>query len=168
MIRDARLFGTALLLFLLVTSSLVWAQFDTGTILGVVRDNSGAVVPGVTILGTSVFNTRNFQTDLTAKNGETLVLGGILQQQLSDTLRKTPILGSIPGLGWAFKKKDKQTDQVELMVFLRPRVVHSEREAQKLLEDTNERFPKVKQWEQGNEIKPDAKIKNGSPKSGSK
>jgi len=133
-----------------------------------IHAESSAVVPGVTILGTSVFNTRNFQTDLTAKNGETLVLGGILQQQLSDTLRKTPILGSIPGLGWAFKKKDKQTDQVELMVFLRPRVVHSEREAQKLLEDTNERFPKVKQWEQGNEIKPDAKIKNGSPKSGSK
>jgi type II secretion system protein D len=132
-----------------------------------VHAESSAVVPGVTILGTSVFNTRNFQTDLTAKNGETLVLGGILQQQLSDTLRKTPVVGNIPGLGWLFKKKDKQTDQVELMVFLRPRVVHSEKEAEKMLEDINQRFPKVKQWEQGNEIKPDAKIKKTSPKSGS-
>ena len=124
-----------------------------------VHAESSTVVPGETILGGAVFNTRNFQTDLTAKNGQTLVLGGILQQQLSDTLRKTPVLGSIPGLGWLFKKKDKQTDQVELMVFLRPRVVHSEREAEKLLEDINQRFPKVKQWEQGNEIKPDAKLK---------
>ena len=132
-----------------------------------VHAESSTVVPGETILGGAVFNTRNFQTDLTAKNGQTLVLGGILQQQLSDTLRKTPILGSIPGLGWAFKKKDKQTDQVELMVFLRPRVVHSEREAEKLLEETNQRFPKVKQWEQGNEIKPDAKLKNGNLKNGS-
>ena len=113
-----------------------------------VHAESSTVVPGVTVFGSAVFNTRNFQTDLTAKNGQTLVLGGILQQQLSDTLRKTPYLGSIPGLGWAFKKKDKQSDQVELMVFLRPRVVHSEREAEKLLEDTNQRFPKVKQWEQ--------------------
>lgn len=124
-----------------------------------VHAESSTVVPGVTILGGAVFNTRNFQTDLTAKNGQTLVLGGILQQQLSDTLRKTPFLGSIPGLGWAFKKKDKTTDTVELMVFLRPRVVHSEREADKLLEDINQRFPKVKQWEPDADSKPDPKSK---------
>ncbi len=118
-----------------------------------VHAESSTVVPGVTILGGAVFNTRNFQTDLTAKNGETLVLGGILQQQLSDTLRKTPYLGAIPGLGWMFKKKDKETDQVELMVFLRPRVVHSEREAAKLLEEINQRFPKVKQWEPDHDTK---------------
>jgi type II secretory pathway component GspD/PulD (secretin) len=58
-----------------------------------------------------------------------------------------------------FKKKDKQTDQVELMVFLRPRVVHSEREAEKLLEDINQRFPKVKQWEPDADSKPDPKSK---------
>lgn len=124
-----------------------------------VHAESSTVVPGVTILGGAVFNTRNFQTDLTAKNGETLVLGGILQQQLSDTNRKTPYLGAIPGLGWMFKKKDKQTDQVELMVFLRPRVVHSEKEAEKLLEDINQRFPKVKQWEPDADSKADPKSK---------
>ncbi|HWC60214.1 MAG TPA: secretin N-terminal domain-containing protein, partial [Verrucomicrobiae bacterium] len=113
-----------------------------------VHAESSTVVPGVTVLGGAVFNTRNFQTDLTAKNGQTLVLGGILQQQISDTLRKTPYLGSIPGLGWAFKKKDKQSDQVELMVFLRPRVVHTEKQAEQLLDEINQRFPKVKQWEQ--------------------
>jgi type II secretion system protein D len=132
---------------------------STGEVELKVHAESSAVVPGVTILGTAVFNTRNFQTDLTAKNGETLVLGGILQQQLSDTLRKTPVLGNIPGLGWMFKKKDKQSDQVELMVFLRPHVVHSEREAQKLLEDINQRFPKVKQWEQDSAPKSDTKSK---------
>jgi len=129
----------------------------TGEVELKVHAESSAIVPGVTVLGTSVFNTRNFQTDLTAKNGETLVLGGILQRQISDTLRKTPYLGSIPGLGWMFKKKDKQSDQVELMVFLRPHVVHSDKEAAKLLEDINQRFPKVKQWEQDPASKPDTK-----------
>jgi type II secretion system protein D len=113
-----------------------------------VHAESSTVVPGQTVLGGAVFNTRNFQTDLTAKNGQTLVLGGILQRQISDTLRKTPVLGSIPGLGWAFKKKDKTTAEVELMVFLRPRVVHNQKEAQELINEINLRAPKMKKWEQ--------------------
>ena len=113
-----------------------------------VHAESSTVVPGETVLGGAVFNTRNFQTDLTAKNGQTLVLGGILQRQISDTTRKTPYFGSIPGLGWLFKKKDKTTLDVELMVFLRPRVVHNQREAAKLIDEINERAPKMKKWEQ--------------------
>jgi general secretion pathway protein D len=114
-----------------------------------IHAESSTVVPGSgTVPGTSVFNTRNFQTDLTAKNGETLVLGGILQRQISDTLRKTPYLGSIPGLGWVFKKKDKEANTVELIVFLRPRVVHTQMDAQKLIDEINQRSPKMQQWEQ--------------------
>ena len=61
-----------------------------------IHAESSTVVSGQTVLGGAVFDTRNFRTDLTAKNGQTLVLGGIIQKQISDTLRKTPILGSIP------------------------------------------------------------------------
>ena len=118
-----------------------------------VHAESSTVVPGEIVLGSAVFDTRNFQTDLTAKNGETLVLGGIIQKQISDTLRKTPVLGSIPGLGWAFKKKDKTTTDVELMVFLRPRVVRNEKDAQKMIEEINERAPKMQKWEHDSEPK---------------
>jgi len=85
-----------------------------------IRAESSSVVPGETILGGAVFDTRNFKTDVTAKNGQTLVLGGIIQKQLSDTLRKTPSRKH-PGLGWLFKKKDKVSREVELLVFLRPK-----------------------------------------------
>ena len=51
------------------------------------------------------------------KSGDTVVLGGIIQREQTDTVRKVPVLGSIPVLGWAFKKKDKVTRDVELMVF---------------------------------------------------
>ncbi|MDB6021808.1 MAG: ral secretion pathway protein GspD, partial [Pedosphaera sp.] len=94
-----------------------------------IHAESSDVVPGQTILGGAVINTRNFKTDLTAKNGQTLVLGGIIQKEVSDTLRKTPILGSIPGLKWLFNKKDKTQHEVELMVFLRPKVVKSPEDA---------------------------------------
>jgi type II secretion system protein D len=113
-----------------------------------IHTESSTVVPGQTILGGSIFDTRNFRTDLTAKNGQTLVLGGIIQKQVSDTLRKTPILGDIPGLGWAFKKKDKTSHDVELMVFMRPKVTRTPEQAKDLLEEIYRKSPAVKQWDQ--------------------
>ena len=114
-----------------------------------IHTESSSVVPGQTILGGAVFDTRNFKTDLTAKNGQTLVLGGIIQKQVSDTLRKTPILGSLPGIKWLFNKKDKTTREVELIVFLRPRVVRTQEEAQELLHETNKKTPLLKNWQDG-------------------
>ena len=107
-----------------------------------------STISGQTILNGAVIDTRNFKTDLEAKNGQTLVLGGIIQRQVSDTLRKTPILGDIPGLGWAFKKKDKTTKEVELMVFLRPRVVRTPEDAKELLNETQKKASLIKKFEE--------------------
>ncbi len=112
-----------------------------------VHAESSTVVSGQTVLGGAVFDTRNFRTDLTAKNGQTLVVGGIIQQQVSDTLRKTPLIGSVPVVKWAFNKKNKTSNQVELMVFLRPRVIHSPEDAQEVLREVDERAPQVKEYQ---------------------
>jgi type II secretion system protein D len=125
-----------------------------------IHAGSSTVVAGQTVLGGDIFNTANFRTDLTAKNGQTLVLGGIIQKQLSDTTRKTPFLGSIPGLGWAFKNRDKSTHEVELMVFLRPHVIHSPADAQELLREVDKQAPLVKKWQD------DAQTDKSSKKSG--
>jgi type II secretion system protein D len=113
-----------------------------------IHAESSTVVPGQTVLGGSIFDTRNFRTDLTAKNGQTLVLGGIIQKQVSDTLRKTPILGDIPGLGWAFKKKNTTSHDVELMVFMRPKVTRTPEQARDLVDEIYRKSPAVKQWDQ--------------------
>jgi general secretion pathway protein D len=128
-----------------------------------IHAESSTVVPGQTILGGNIFDTRNFRTDLTAKNGQTLVLGGIIQKQVSDTLRKTPILGDIPGLGWAFKKKDKTAREVELMVFMRPRVSRSPEDAKDILDDIYRKSPSIKDWNDG--IDPSHKGKPNKAKS---
>jgi general secretion pathway protein D len=109
---------------------------------------SSSVVSGETVNNGSVFDTDNFRTDLTAKNGQTLVLGGIIQKQISDTLRKTPVLGSIPGLKWLVNKKDKDNQEVELMVFLRPHVVANAADVEDVLRDLERRAPLVKQWQE--------------------
>ena len=114
-------------------------------------------INGQTILNGAVIDTRNFKTDLEAKTGQTLVLGGIIQRQVSDTLRKTPLFGDIPGLGWLFKKKDKTTKEVELMVFLRPRIVRTPEEAQELLHETDKKIPLIKKFE--HETEPQLKEK---------
>jgi type II secretion system protein D len=119
-----------------------------------IHAESSTVVPGTTILGGAVFDTRTLRTDLRAKDGQTIVLGGIIQKQVSDTLRKTPILGDIPGLGWAFKKKDKTTHEVELMVFLRPKIVRTDGDAEDLMNEIYDKAPRIKA---ATEEKPDKK-----------
>jgi type II secretion system protein D len=111
-----------------------------------IRAESSSIVPGQTLFGGAILDTRNFKTDLTARDGETLILGGIIQKQVSDILRKTPILGSIPGLGWVFKKKDKVRRDVQLIVFLRPKVVRTPEQARQLLEEMDEKAPMIKRW----------------------
>jgi general secretion pathway protein D len=144
---------------------------DVGVILEVTPhiNNSGDVslkvhaesstLSGQTILNGAVIDTRNFKTDLEAKNGQTLVLGGIIQRQVADTLRKTPFFGDIPGLGWAFKKKDKSTKEVELMVFLRPRVVRTPEDAREMLHETQKKTPLINKFEE--EFAPKTKEKGG-------
>jgi general secretion pathway protein D len=135
---------------------------ESGDVQLRIRAESSTLVVGQTILGGAVINTRNFRTELTAKTGETLVLGGIIQNQTSDAYRKTPLLGDIPGLKWLFNKKDKSNQRVELLVFLRPRVTRTPEEARILLEDANKRMPLIRDWEK-TEAKDDAKMSSKKP-----
>ena len=122
---------------------------ESGEVALKIRAESSAIRPGETLFGAAILDTRNFRTDLVVKNGETVVLGGIIQQEQVDTVRKVPLLGSIPGIGWAFKKKDKVTRDVELMVFLRPRVTRSPEQAKALVDEIEKRAPRIKQIREG-------------------
>ena len=112
-----------------------------------IHAESSAVDPGNKVLGGAVFNTRNFRTDLTAKNGQTLVVGGIIQRQTSNISRKTPILGSIPGLKWLVNNKNNTSHEVELMVFLRPKVIRTPEDVSDALRQVDSEAPLVKQYQ---------------------
>jgi type II secretion system protein D len=124
-----------------------------------IHAESSTVDSGTTVLGGDVFDTDNFRTEVTAKNSQTLLLGGIIQKQTSQVVRKVPLLGSIPGIEWAFKKKDKTTQDVELMVFLRPSVIHSAKDASELEEELKRRTPLLQKLQEesntGASSKPD-------------
>ncbi len=111
-----------------------------------IHAESSTVDTGSTVLGGDVFDTDNFRTEVTAKNSQTLMLGGIIQKQISTVVRKVPLLGSIPLIEWAFKKKDKTTQEVELMVFLRPTVIHTAKDASEVEKEMEQKAPLLQKW----------------------
>jgi len=66
---------------------------------------------------------RSAKTNIVVKDGETVVIGGLIQDQDEDVVSKIPFLGDIPGLGWLFKTKTKTKTKTNLMILLTPRIV---------------------------------------------
>ncbi|HBG93093.1 MAG: hypothetical protein A2X54_08710 [Nitrospirae bacterium GWF2_44_13] len=74
------------------------------------------------VLGTPPKNTRETQTNLIVKNGETIVIGGIYTETDSESEGGIPLLSRIPLIGWLFKKETKTKDKTELLIFITPRI----------------------------------------------
>lgn len=67
---------------------------------------------------------KTVQTAATVQNREVLVLGGIIKNKVTQLVRKVPLLGDIPGLGWLFKTKSKVKSQSNLLVFICPQIIY--------------------------------------------
>jgi type IV pilus assembly protein PilQ len=68
-------------------------------------------------------NTQRIGTQVLADNGQTIVLGGIYQQEIVSTVSKIPVLGDIPYLGWMFSSSSNNNRKKELLIFVTPRIV---------------------------------------------
>lgn len=66
---------------------------------------------------------RSTKTSVVVKDNQTVVIGGLMQERLEDSVTKVPLLGDIPLLGWLFKFKSKQKEKTNLFVFLTPHVI---------------------------------------------
>lgn len=77
-------------------------------------------------LGIPVVEKRSADTTLLVRSEQTMVLGGLIRENMADTERRVPILGSIPILGNLFKSKDKTIVKVELLIFITPRIITDE------------------------------------------
>lgn len=68
-------------------------------------------------------DTQRIGTQVLVNNGETIVLGGIYQQSIINTISKVPVLGDIPYFGWLFRNSSQFNEKKELLIFVTPRVV---------------------------------------------
>ncbi|WP_034948522.1 DNA uptake porin HofQ [Erwinia oleae] len=69
---------------------------------------------------------QEIQTQVTLKDGQTLALGGIFQQQSSQSQKKVPLMGDIPLLGSLFRYQANEQKRRELVIFITPRLIEDE------------------------------------------
>jgi len=86
--------------------------------IDVKKDRVGQLFAGVPSI-----DTQNIQTQVLVGNGETAVLGGIYEQIERDEVDKVPFFGDIPVMGNLFKKKVRQSDKTELLIFITPKIM---------------------------------------------
>lgn len=98
-----------------------------------IEQESSKVKGGREGLQTTSKNT--IKTNVMIEDGELLILGGLIEDTLTDTDSKVPILGDIPLLGRLFKSSSKNKDQQVIMMFIRPTIIRSPDDAKKLSTD---------------------------------
>lgn len=79
-----------------------------------------------------VINKRSAETVVVTSHAQTVVIGGLMENNKVETVRKVPILGDIPLLGLPFRRKIKEDVKTELMIFVTPYVVQTPREIEGL------------------------------------
>jgi len=68
-------------------------------------------------------STRRAEANVRARDGETIIIGGLTQEQTERVERKIPILGDLPLIGGLFRSKSSRSIETELVIFLTPRVI---------------------------------------------
>ena len=106
-----------------------------------------------------ITNTRRIQTTVLVEDGETIVLGGLIDDDVQESVKKVPLLGDIPLLGRIFQSSSTSRTKRNLMVFLRPTIV---RDVEAIRTITNRKYNYFEalqelQKEEGNAI-PDLSI----------
>ena len=124
-------------------------QNGTQTIQGGGGNGTDLTVPKI--------STREILTTATVPNNNTIVLGGLITNRGGKTKSGIPILGDIPYLGRLFSSTIDTTDRAELMVFIQPSIVNSERSLNNVQSDMDNRYkvsPKAREFADGPGVLP--------------
>src|SRR6267143_1213642 len=81
---------------------------------------------------------RSLETKVVVDDGNTIVLGGLIQNTLSVTTQQIPLLGDIPFLGALFRFKSEERKRTNLMIFLRPVIIRSVEDGYRVTQDRYE------------------------------
>ena len=88
---------------------------------------------------------REAKTTVVIKDGQTVVIGGLIDETGNKTNYKVPILGDIPILGYFFRSKTESLDKKNLYIFLTPHIVENPEEAQELYENKKSNIDAVQE-----------------------
>ena len=100
-------------------------------------------VLGFTELGgnsTPNLSTRSAVTQVICKNNHTIVIGGMIKTDKSNSISKVPFFGDLPGIGKLFQKKTQREVRTELIIFITPHIVNKNANRHRLATEPQEEF----------------------------
>lgn len=92
----------------------------------IVENNSRGDLIAFTGTSVPIINKRKAETQVLVREGDRLVIGGVTQNVQQKTVRKVPLMGDIPVLGWLFKQREDFETGRELVVFLTPSILRTD------------------------------------------
>ena len=92
---------------------------EISSVIGTVPTSSNNVIP--------IIDTSMAETTVIAKDGATIIIGGLTREEKVDDTYQVPILGKIPGLGFFFRNKAKSVQKTELLIFLTPYIFEGDK-----------------------------------------
>jgi general secretion pathway protein D len=100
----------------------VTPQVNEGSAVQLIIEQETSSVSGNTGVDISI-NKREIKTTVMAESGDTVVLGGLIDEDVQESVQKVPLLGDIPYIGHLFKSTSNSTRKRNLMVFLRATII---------------------------------------------
>lgn len=91
--------------------------------LKVNKDSIGQIIPQAGGGSAVAIDTRGIETQVLVSDGETVVLGGIFEQDVRKSVSKVPLLGDIPLLGFLFRTQSNENSKQELLIFVTPKIL---------------------------------------------
>jgi type IV pilus assembly protein PilQ len=93
----------------------------------IVENNSrGDVISPAEGVTVPIINRRKAETQVLVREGDRLVIGGVTQNVTQKTIRKVPLMGDVPILGWLFKQREDFETGRELVVFMTPSILKTD------------------------------------------
>lgn len=111
---------------LYVTPTINKDGFVTMKIRPEVSSTSSNYTYGTPPTTVPIVQTTQAETSVTVKDGTTIIIGGLIKDERSDTVNKIPLLGDIPIVRTAFSNRDKHITKQELVIFLTPHIITGE------------------------------------------
>ncbi|HEV2332938.1 MAG TPA: type II secretion system secretin GspD [Gammaproteobacteria bacterium] len=112
-------------------------QINEGDSVQLKIDQTVSDLTATSIGGQPVTDNREITTNILAKSGEIVVLGGLIDNSLTESEQQVPVLGSIPLIGNLFKYRSTSNTKRNLMVFIQPSILRDSQTAQYY---TNDRY----------------------------
>lgn len=88
---------------------------------------------------------RTAKTTVTIKDGETVVIGGMIEDNSDTGTYKVPLLGDIPLLGWLFKSRSRTGERNNLFVFITPRIIRTPEDAVTINQDKTDYMRSIRE-----------------------